>query len=297
MIRLVFALAVALALAGMTGAAPAAAQNPAPAAAPNPAPAAVDPQTVVARVGSAEIRMSDVAAAHEQLPEQYRQMPLSALFGQLVDQLVDRQLMLKAGLEQKLGEDAAVRSAVREFEGFAIQRAYLDRYLAKAVTDAALRKEYDTTFGAGKGEDQVKASHILLQTEADALAVLKELAGGADFAQLARDRSTGPSASNGGDLGFFSREQMVTPFSEAAFALKDGEVGPDPVKSQFGWHVIKVTGRRTQPPPAFEAVREQLRDRLTRDALEAHMAELRDATTVERFNPDGTPMEQGAGKK
>ena len=144
---------------------------------------------------------------------------------------------------------------------------------------------------------EASARHILVDTEELCDELKTQIAGGADFAQLARDRSTGPSASNGGDLGFFSREQMVTPFSEAAFALKDGEVGPDPVKSQFGWHVIKVTGRRTQPPPAFEAVREQLRDRLTRDALEAHMAELRDATTVERFNPDGTPMEQGAGKK
>jgi peptidyl-prolyl cis-trans isomerase C len=197
--------------------------------------------------------------------------------------------MLKAGLEQKLDEDEEIRAEVREYEYFAIQRAYLNRYIDRVVTEDSVRAEYDSTIGAQEGKEQVKASHILLQSEGDAKAVIEELADGAEFAQLARERSTGPSAPKGGDLGFFNREQMVAPFAEAAFALEEGETTTEPVKTRFGWHVIMVTGRRTPPPPPFEEMREQIHDRLTRDALEAHMAELRETTPVETFNPDGSP--------
>lgn len=291
-----------LALAGsllLTVAAPALAQNPAgpaPQLVPAP-PAASDPKTVVARVGAQTITAGDVAAAYADLPPEYQRVPFGTLYPQLLDQLVNRKLMLQAGMAQKLNEDAAVRAQVREFEDFAVQRAYLDRYIDSAVTEAMLRKEYAATVGAEKGKDEVKASHILLQSEDDAKAVIKQLAGGADFAKLAREKSTGPSASNGGDLGYFGREQMVAPFAEAAFAMKDGETSAAPVKTQFGWHVIKVTGRRTPPPPAFEEVRDDLHDRLTRDALAAHIAELRKATPVETFNPDGTPMMKDGAKK
>jgi peptidyl-prolyl cis-trans isomerase C len=263
-----------------------AAQAPQPGVAPMPS----DPSTVVARVGDAEILAGDVAAAYADLPAEYRQMPFAVLYPQLLNQLVNRQLMLKAGLAEKLDEDEAIRASVREFEDFAIQRAYLERYVARVVDEAAVRKEYDATIGAQKGTEQVKASHILLQTEDEAKAVIKALADGGDFAQLARDKSTGPSAPTGGDLGFFAREQMVAPFAKAAFDMKEGETSATPVKTQFGWHVIKVTGRRTQPPPSFEEASEEIRSRLTRDALAAHMTALRDATPVVMLNPDGSPM-------
>jgi peptidyl-prolyl cis-trans isomerase C len=261
------------------------------AAAQAPAERLGDPQTVVARVGTAEIRLSDVSRAYEGLPPEYRQVPLTVLFAQVLDQLINRQLMLQAGLAQKLDQDAEIRADVRDYEAFAIQRTYLERYLAGVVTEASIRKEYDATVAADKGVEQVKASHILLQSEADAVAVIQELEGGADFAKLARERSTGPSAPKGGDLGFFNRDQMVAPFAEVAFALADGETTKTPVKTRFGWHVIMVTGRRVQPPPSYEEMREQIHDRLTRDALAAHMAKLRETTKVVKFNPDGSPAE------
>jgi peptidyl-prolyl cis-trans isomerase C len=296
MTRLSSALAGVLLLTTLTAAPAALAQNPA--ATPQSTPpsttptAATDPKTIVARVDGATITAGDVAAAYEDLPPEYRQMPIGVLYPQLLDQLINRKLMLKAALAQKLDEDEAIRAEVREFEHFAIQRAYLDRFIAEKVSDAALRTEYETTIGAETGKEQIKASHILLQSEDAAKAVIEEIADGADFAKVAREKSTGPSASSGGELGFFGRDQMVAPFAEAAFAMQDGETSTAPVKTQFGWHVIKVTGRRTQPPPAFEEVRDKLQDRLTRAALAAHMAALREATPVEKFNPDGTPMAQ-----
>ena len=300
MTRLIPALAGSLLLAALTVAPSALAQTPAaPATTPamTPAPAAAtDPKTVVARVGDVEITTGDVVEAYQELPDQYRQMPFGVLYPQLLDQIINRQLMLKAALAEKLDEDAELRAEVRKFESYALQRAYLDRFIAASVSEADLRKEYDTTIGAEKGTDEVKASHILLQTEADAQAVIRALAGGADFAKMAREKSTGPSASSGGDLGFFGRDQMVAPFAEAAFAMQDGDVSTAPVKTQFGWHVIKVTGRRTQPPPAFEEVREQLQEQLTHAKLTLHMAKLREATPVEKFNPDGSPLAKGGAK-
>lgn len=294
--RPVLALALALTGAAALAATPVTAQTPAPGAAAATTTATADPAAVVARIGEAEITNADVTAAYQDLPAQYRQLPLATLYRQLLNQLVNRQLMLRAGLAQKLDEDAAILAEIRQFRDFAIQRAYLDRYLKSKVTDAVLRAEYDATVGTEKGKEEVKASHILLQSEDEARTVIGELADGADFADLARKKSTGPSGPKGGDLGFFGREQMVAPFSEAAFAMEEGETSAAPVKTQFGWHVIKVTARRTLPPPTFDEVREQINDRLTRSVLEAHMAELRGATTVEMFNPDGTPMEPAATK-
>jgi len=262
-----------------------AAQTPLPMATPAP----IDPGTVVARVGDAEITAGDVSAAYDELPPEFKQMPFGVLAPQLLNQLISRQLMLDAGLKAKLDEDAAIRASVREFEKLAIQRAYLERYVDRMITEAAVRKEYDATIGAQKGAEQVRASHILLQSEDEAKAAVEALADGADFAELAREKSTGPSAPNGGDLGFFGREQMVAPFADAAFEMDEGETSAVPVKTQFGWHVIKVTGRRTQPPPSFEEAREEILNQLTRDVLAAHMTELRDATPVEIFAPDGSP--------
>ncbi|MEK9661546.1 MAG: peptidylprolyl isomerase [Alphaproteobacteria bacterium] len=284
MFRPFHALAALTFAAGIAAALPAAAQSPLTGTVPD------NPDAIVARIGDAEITAGDVAQAYGELPQEYRQLPMAVLFPQLLDQLINRQLMLQQGLVQKLDEDAGIRADIDAYRDFLIQKAYLDRYLAKNVTEDMLRAEYDATTGKEEGKPQVKASHILLQSEDDAKAIIKELGDGADFAQLARDKSTGPSASQGGDLGYFNREQMVAPFADAAFAMDEGETSAEPVKTQFGWHVIKVTGKRTQPPPSFEDVRGQIEDRLTRDVLEAHMAELREATPVEKFNPDGTPM-------
>lgn len=292
--RKLYSVGLVMALAAMVMATPAITQAPPAPAAQTPAGTATNPDTVVARVGDAEITTADIAVAYAELPEQYRQLPLSVLYNQLLDQLINRELMLRAGREQKLDEDETIQAQVKQFEDFAIQRAYLDRFISETVTEDKLRKQYDATIGAEKGKEQVKASHILLQSEAEANAIIKELADGADFAQLARDRSTGPSAPQGGDLGYFNREQMVTEFADAAYEMEEGEVSSVPVKTQFGWHVIKVTGRRTLPPPTFEEVRERILDQLTREVLQTHMADLQSATTVERFNPDGSPMKAEA---
>ena len=245
---------------------------------------------VVARVGDSEIRQSDVALAYSRLPERFRQVPINVIFPQIVQQLVDGELLAVAGRADDLQKDPQVLEQMAEFEKVAIQQVYMNRLIAKGISEDELQKVYDETIGKTEGPLEVRASHILVEDEQDATDIIKALNGGADFDKLARERSTGPSAPRGGDLGYFVRSAMVQPFADAAFALKPGTIGPDPVKSEFGWHVIKVVDKRRQPAPSFEESRGQIEQQLTRDLIAAHMAELRADAKIELFNIDGSPV-------
>lgn len=255
------------------------------------AAAAPDEDPVVARVNGSEIRRSDVATAYSRLPAQYKQVPINVIFPQIVQQLVDGELLAVAGRAEDLQNSDEVKEQMAEFEKVAIQQAYMNRLIAEGISEDELRKNYDETIANTEGPLEVRSSHILVDNEQEGADIIKALDGGADFAELARERSTGPSASRGGDLGFNVRSALVEPFADAAFALEPGTVGPEPVQTEFGWHVIKVVDKRRQPAPSFEESRAQIEQRLTRDLIAAHMAALRADSEVELFNIDGTPIE------
>lgn len=244
---------------------------------------------LVAVVDGHEIRQSNVAAAFQRLPAQYQQIPVDTLYPQLIEQLVTNHLMEVAGRELDLHNDEAVQARIREFESAAIQQAYIERKIAAQVTEEEILRVYESTVGNAEGPEEVRASHILVKTEEEGVSILKELSDGGDFAALARKHSTGPTGPRGGDLGYFTADSMVEPFSTAAFALEIGAVGPDPVKTQFGWHVIKVVDKRRKPPADLEESRARIQDLLTREFITAHMAELRANAEIETFNLDGTP--------
>ena len=244
---------------------------------------------LVAVVNGYEIRQSNVAAAFRRLPAQYQQIPVNTLYPQLVEQLVTNHLMEVAGRALDLHNDEAVQARVREFESAAIQQAYMERKIAAQVTEEEILSVYEETIGNAEGPEEVRASHILVKTEEEGVNILEELADGGDFAELARKHSTGPTGPSGGDLGYFTVDAMVEPFATAAFALEIGAIGPDPVKTQFGWHVIKVVDKRRKPPANLEESRARIQDLLTREFITAHMAELRADAEIETFNLDGTP--------
>ena len=188
-----------------------------------------------------------------------------------------------------------MKGQLARLEDRVIERVYLTRMVEKAVTEEKLRARYADFVKKQPAGEEVKASHILLEKEDDAKRVIAELGKGGDFARLAREKSIDPSGrENGGDLGFFKKEQMVPEFSAAAFAMKKGETSKAPVKSQFGWHVIRVTDRRETPAPTFEEAREELHDELMREAIDGHVKELRDAAKVELYNPDGSALAPAA---
>lgn len=246
---------------------------------------------IVAVVDGFEIRQSDVAVAFQRLPEQFRQAPVGQVFTQIVQQLVDGQLIVKAGLEDDLQNDPEVQAQIEEFARVAMQQTYMNRLITEGLKEEALRAVYDETIANTEGPIEVHAQHILLESEEDGYDIIKALEGGADFGDLARERSQGPSAPRGGDLGYFTRSAMVAPFSSAAFAIEPGAVGPDPVQTDFGWHVIKVLDKRRQPAPSFEESRPILEQQLTRELIATHMAELRSKAEIQIFNLDGSPVE------
>ncbi|KAA2214548.1 peptidylprolyl isomerase [Teichococcus oryzae] len=290
----------ALVLPFLMGAAPVLAQAPAPTSpgvpTPAPAPAAANPapaeNPVVARVNGEEIRLADVQAAVQSLPPELRGAPGPMLFPLVVDQLVAQKAIVSAARAEKLDQDPVVKEAMRRAEEEQLQQALLRRAVAPALTDEALRKRYDTEIAGKPGEEEVHARHILVKTEEEARAALAEARKPkADFAAIAKQRSTGPGTEQGGDLGFFKRGDMVPEFAEAAFALKAGEISAAPVKTAFGWHVIKVEERRSAPVPTFEEAQGQLRQAAFEEAVNEAVEKYQATARIERFNMDGSPRE------
>jgi peptidyl-prolyl cis-trans isomerase C len=270
-------------VSGQTGTQPAAS----PAQLPDPT------TTVVARIAGEEILLVEILRMAERLPDQYKKLPLPAVYPSLLQRAIDARLVAAAGRAAGYDDNEQVKKRLRDAESQIISEIFLIEAVGKRITEDDLRAEYEKRKGSLGGGEQIKASHILLESEEDAKAVIEELNKGGDFATLATDRSTGPSASNGGDLGWFGDGQMVPEFSEAAFGLEPGNFTTEPVKTQFGWHVILVEDRKENEAPPFEQVRQQISSEMSGTILQEMLTELRGKTEVERFNFDGGPMPEG----
>ncbi|WP_104018501.1 peptidylprolyl isomerase [Roseovarius nitratireducens] len=258
-------------LAALTAGVPAAAQDEPPL------------DTVMATVGETEITLGHMLVLRGTLPEQYNQIPPDVLFRGVLDQLV-RQELLSQSHEGALSQVAQLRL---DNEQRAITASeVIGEITGEAVTDEALQTAYDSEYTGAAEETEYRASHILVETEEEAQALVEEIAGGANFAALAQEHSTGPSGPSGGELGWFGAGVMVPEFSEAVTALDVGEVS-DPVKTQFGWHVIKLNETRAKEKPALADVRDELADTLRRQALDAHVAQLEANSAVDRSGSDG----------
>jgi peptidyl-prolyl cis-trans isomerase C len=256
-----------------------------------PAAQALPPgNPVVARVDGTELRLSDVEAAQQNLPPQAKKLPLEQIYPILLDRLVDGMLITEAGRKEHLDQDPDVQSRLKQYEDRLIQEAYINRVVKPAETEDRLRTRYETFLKEKPAQDQVQARHILVKTETEAKSVIAELDKGADFTALAKKYSTDPGAESGGDLGYFKHDDMVKEFADAAFALSPGQYSKTPVKTEFGWHVIKVEDRRQGKPPTLEEAREQLSRDLAHEIIDAKLQDLRGAAKIEEFGLDGKPM-------
>ena len=264
-----------------------AAPIPVPAPVPTPAPAA---NPVVATVGGEPIRLSEVRDAMAALPAQAQTMPPQTLFPYVLDQLIDSRILVQAAKKAGLDKDPAVQRQIAAAADRVLQGAILHREVDPAVTDAALKVRYGHDIAGKPGELEVHARHILVPDEATAKKVVEALKKGGDFAALSKEYSKDPGASaSGGDLGFFKKGDMVPEFAAAAFALKDGEVTQTPVQTQFGWHVIQAVERRQAPPPSFDDAKEELRQKVVSETVQASIEKAKVGVAVEKFNMDGTP--------
>ena len=253
---------------------------------------------VLAKVNGAEIRQSDLNLAEEELGPSLAQMDPATKQENVLSFLIDMKIVAKAAEAKKI-ED---RDDLKARLAFTRSRLLMDNLLAAegkgATTDEAMKKVYEEASKQISGEQEVHARHILVETEDEAKAVEEELKKGADFAELAKKKSKDPGASDGGDLGFFTKDQMVPEFSAVAFALEPGKIS-DPVKSQFGWHIIKVEEKRDRKAPEFAQVKAQIETYVTRKAQADYVAKLRETAKVERLDkPDvaATDAKPDAGK-
>jgi peptidyl-prolyl cis-trans isomerase C len=263
----------------------------APAAAAPAAPAATKPaDPVVARVNNETVHLSDISAAAQLLPQQYRSMPTNVLYPLLVDQAIDRLAVADLARKQGLDKKPEVAHAMARAADQALQNALLAQEVNPQITEAAVHARYEKDIAGKTGEEEVHAAHILVPTEAEANKIIAELNKGADFATLAKKNSTDPGGAQGGDLGFFKRTDMLPAFADAAFALKPGQITQKPVKTQYGWHVIKVEGRRNAPPPTYAEAHDELRQKMVQEAVARVIAQARSEVTIARFNPDGSPV-------
>jgi peptidyl-prolyl cis-trans isomerase C len=264
--------------------------TPAPAA---PAPAAGTPAAdpVVAVVNGAEIKLSELQRAQQGLPNQYRNLPLQMIYGALLDQLVDAKLAALEGRKAKVQDDADFKRELAAYEESLIQRAWLQREIDRRITNEAVQQRYLKKVGEMPAEDEVKARHILVSSDDEAKAIIAELQKGADFEKIAREKSTDKaSGAQGGDLGWFKKGDMVKEFADAAFALEKGSTSKAPVKTQFGFHVIKTEERRPAAPPTQADLADDVRAELTREIYTEIIEGLRKSAKVERFNMDGSKM-------
>ncbi|MCX8952667.1 peptidylprolyl isomerase [Ruegeria sp. NA] len=243
-----------------------------------------DASTVVARVNGDEITLGHVIATVAALPPQYQQAEDDVLFDFVLEQLIQQQLL---GQQQDgLNKLNTLRLKNEERSLLAVQT--VTALTDTVVTDEAIQAAYDAQYNDFAGEDEFDASHILVETEEQANDLKAQLDDGADFAELAREHSTGPSGPNGGALGWFGKGQMVPEFETAVVALEKGQVS-DPVQTQFGWHVVKLNDKRKTEAPALDAVREELAQTVQQDAIQARIDELTQQAQIDR------PALEGAG--
>ncbi|MGC1778929.1 MAG: peptidylprolyl isomerase [Xanthobacteraceae bacterium] len=250
---------------------------------------AQDTDAVVARVNGVDIRQSDLATAEDEVGSSIPQMSPDQKREYLITYLSDVIIVAQAAEKQNIADRDDVKHRIAFERNKVLMEALLQDTGKAALTDDALHKVYDEAVKQMPPEEEVHARHILVPTEDEAKEIEAELKKGEDFATLAKEKSKDPGAADGGDLGYFTKDQMVPEFSAAAFKLDKGQIS-DPVHTQFGWHIIKVEDKRIKPTPTFDEVKPQLENFVAHKAQAELVASLRKDATIERLDkPAATP--------
>ncbi len=253
---------------------------------------------VLARVDGVEIKQSDLGIAEadigQSLPPQAQG---DARRDALLSYLIDITIIARAGEAKKVQENPAFPRKLAYARNKVLMEILLDQESKSAVNDKEMRKLYDESVKKAGGEQEVRARHILVDNEDKAKEIIAQLKGGADFAKLAKENSKDPGASDGGDLGYFTKDQMVPDFAEAAFKIDKGKISETPVKTQFGFHVIKIEDKREKKPPSYEEVKDQIQSFVIRKAQAELVMKLREGAKIERLTQATSPAAPASEKK
>ena len=260
------------------------------------APAMAD-DPVVANVNGHTITLSEVMAAKEALPKQYQSIPEDKIYPVLLNQAVDTYLINKAADASGEAQKPEVKKAIEKATQDIVSQAYLFNKVKETISDEAVEAKYQEVLKNFPEEKEVHVRHILVDDEKTAKGVIKALKAGTDFKKLAQSKSKDSTAKEGGDLGYFRKSELPQELADAAFALKEGSYSQDPVKTDFGWHVLKVEGFRDAKPPKFDEIKTELKALMTQEAIVALVKDLRSNAKVELFDKDGKPMPDEQAKK
>jgi peptidyl-prolyl cis-trans isomerase C len=243
---------------------------------------------VIARVNGVDITQGELALAEEDVGSEMQAVSPEAKREQLISYLADIIMVTQAADKKNLADNPDFKRRLAFLRNKLLMGYELQQEAKTAVTDEALHQTYDEAVKSMAGQEEVRARHILVESEDEAKALLEQLKNGADFATLAKEKSKDPGAAEGGDLGYFTKDQMVPEFADVAFKMYPGQLS-NPVKTQFGWHVIKVEDRRTKQPPEFDKVKDQIEAFLARKAQTDFITKLRQSAKVDRLDK---PAEQ-----
>ena len=249
---------------------------------------AVNPEedTVLARVGTVLITERELAFAETDLGEQFGQIPAGERRPAILNALIDIKALAAAARVDGMEQGQSYLARIAFLKSRALHNSYFQENALNAIEDSEVRSRFEKEIAAIPPSEEISARHILVKTEEEAKAIIAELDGGADFVALAKEKSTGPSGPSGGDLGFFGKGQMVPEFEAAAFALENGKYTGTPVKTQFGWHVIKKEDQRATQLPEFDAVSDQVRQMLVREKYLELVKSVREGLDIEILDAD-----------
>ena len=239
---------------------------------------------IVANVNNEDISLETMIHAMNELPPEIQSQPFMSYYEDLLERVIDIKLFAQEGKKMKLDEEPSVRAAIDFVIEKVLMQAFLSKYVQENIKEENLRASYNNFIADETSREEIKASHILMDTESEAIDVINMLNDGDDFAELAKNKSTGPSGPSGGDLGWFKRGQMVPPFEKAAFSLNKNEITQRPVQTQFGWHVIKIFDKRIPEAPSYESMKNKLIQDLERKIVSKKIQDLRNDALIEKLS-------------
>jgi peptidyl-prolyl cis-trans isomerase C len=252
---------------------------------------------VVAKLKGGEVTRLEVFNFIQTLPPQTKQLPLEQLYPMALEQVINGKIIAEKTKNVNLDSDAEVKKQLAEAKKQITRNVYIEKLVSEKVSEERLKEVYEQYVKQFPDIQDVKARHILVKEESKAKELIKQLNEGKDFAELATANSTDGTAKNGGELGYFAKNEVVPAFGEAAFALDVGQYSKKPVKTDFGFHIIKVEEKRKRPPAAYDDIKPYLETQVRRAILDETVQTWRDEADIERFDINGDKIEPSAGEE
>ena len=239
---------------------------------------------VAAKVNDHIISAQDVLNVINTLPQNIKKKPLPEIYPRVVNELINQYLITKQAYNEKLDLDQKVINLVKKSQDKILAKYWLNNYIKNETKEEKIKTFYNNYLKSFQKYKEANASHILVKNNEEAKAIIKKINNKSKFSELAKTHSTGPSGKNGGNLGWFGPGQMVKEFEQATFSLEKGEISQEPVKTKFGFHIIKLNDIRDAKPKKLEEIKQNIIDKITKISLSNLENKIRNNQKIKIFN-------------